>query len=139
MPRTLFLLAAGLVFAGCSTKLESGSPVTDAGDEDRHAPWAAGTLTQGLCTSFPSTCQASAPDYATVVVPILNAKCNGCHSGVDGGPWPLTNFEDVEHWQDVLVAELANCGMPPADAGPTLSDDERATLLSWLACVPFEP
>jgi hypothetical protein len=81
----------------------------------------------------PDACPSPMPSYATDVVPILEATCNGCHTGGDG-PWPLTNHADVLHWRAQVLAELAGCTMPPPTGTPQLTARERETLIDWLVC-----
>ena len=84
-----------------------------------------------------SACVQPTPSYATDIVPILDRRCNStCHApGV--GPWPLNNYSDVFDWADIIGSYIETCGMPPDDAGAgdgNMTDDERRTVLNWLAC-----
>lgn len=81
----------------------------------------------------PTACPDPAPRYADVA-PVLQAKCVTCHSGVAGGPWPLTNYEHVADWQNEIRAELLDCSMPPADAGAPITKEESTLLLNWVRC-----
>ena len=88
------------------------------------------------CTvTAPTSCPAPAPHYADVE-PISQQRCAGpCHSGIDpAGPWPLTDYEHVADWADVVRANLLDCSMPPADGGVTLSAEDRLAILIWLRC-----
>src|SRR6266496_4020938 len=82
----------------------------------------------------PQTCPASTPTYQADVLPILQTKCNDCHTGADGGPWPLTDYQLVVDWKISILGDLECNTMPPADAGLALTSDERTTLLAWLVC-----
>jgi len=89
-----------------------------------------------LCSvSAPTSCPSPAPRFADVR-PIIQQTCAGpCHSGTDpAGPWPLTDYEHVADWADVVRADLLDCSMPPADAGVTLSAENRLFILNWLRC-----
>lgn len=81
----------------------------------------------------PTACPDPAPRYADVA-PVLQAKCVTCHSGVAGGPWPLTDYEHVADWQNEIRAELLDCSMPPADAGAPITKEESTLLLNWVRC-----
>jgi hypothetical protein len=84
-----------------------------------------------------STCQNPIPSYSRDVAPALDRTCNStCHApGV--GPWPLTNYADVFDWGSIIGGDIAQCTMPPPDAGAgngNLTDQERAAILNWLVC-----
>jgi len=83
---------------------------------------------------LPDACPTPGPKYATEVVPILDAKCDTCHDGKEGGPWPLTTHVDVTHWLTAVTSVLIDCTMPPPTGTEKLTPDERATLLNWLKC-----
>lgn len=88
----------------------------------------------GPClVSPPTECPDPAPKYADVV-PVLEQKCVTCHSGVAGGPWPLTDYDHVASWQNEIRGELVSCSMPPLDAGAHITEDERTLILTWLRC-----
>jgi len=87
-----------------------------------------------VCTVKPvEDCPSPAPTYADVV-PIFDAKCNGCHSDASSGPWPLTDYDSVEAWWDLIRRDTLNCSMPPADSGLVLTSDESTLILTWIAC-----
>jgi hypothetical protein len=65
---------------------------------------------------------------------IIERRCLGCHSGVPEGPWPLTTYEHVADWQDVVRTDLLDCSMPPPDAGVPITIDERIAILTWIRC-----
>lgn len=82
----------------------------------------------------PATCPTSVPSFANDVLPILNAKCNGCHTGPPQ-PWALTNQDDVQTWAISISIDLTRCSMPPADAGtPNLTKAELDAVLGWIVC-----
>jgi hypothetical protein len=82
-----------------------------------------------------TVCVSPAPSFAADVVPILDARCNGCHDpALPAGPWPLHDYQDVVDWRGVVVESLLNCTMPPPEAGPPLPEDERQRLFAWVAC-----
>ena len=79
-------------------------------------------------------CGATAlPSYRKDIAPILNSRCNGCHTG-QGGPWPLKAHQDVVDWRSDIIRDLESGTMPPEDAGASLSSEDRGTLLAWLHC-----
>jgi cytochrome c5 len=127
---TEFTLALGLVLVACSTdavKPKSAAPRDASADQSASAP--------ATCpTNVSDACPAAQPSYAADVVPILNAKCNGCHTGGDGSPWPLTNHEDVVHWRAFILKDLAGCTMPPPTSTVRLTEAEQSTLVTWLVC-----
>jgi len=87
-----------------------------------------------VCTvTAPTSCPDPAPTYADVA-PIFEQRCASCHSGEEGGPWPLKDYEHISDWQDVVRAEVLTCAMPPADSDVTIPDDERLRILTWIRC-----
>lgn len=82
---------------------------------------------------LPTSCPTPSPVYADVQ-PVFAARCVTCHSGVPGGPWPLTTYGHVATWRDTIRATLANCEMPPVDSGSTLPPEESSLLLTWIRC-----
>lgn len=120
------LLLAASVAIGCAPPPSTSDAGSDAAPPDPSCPFIDA-----------STCQQPVPSYTTDVVPILDKRCNStCHApGV--GPWPLTNYQDVLDWADIIGGYIEQCGMPPPDAGAgdgNMTDQERALVLNWLAC-----
>jgi hypothetical protein len=81
----------------------------------------------------PTECPDPAPTYADVK-PIFDSRCVVCHDGEFGGPWPLVDYPHVADWKSEIRGELQSCSMPPADAGFTISDEERTAILAWILC-----
>lgn len=113
-------LGLSLPFAACSSDPTTGT--------------AKAGVVPACGASIDPTCPNPPPSYKKDVAPVLDAKCNNCHDGHDGGPWPLGSVEDIQHWRGQVLGDLIHCTMPPADAGAALSPDERAALIGWLAC-----
>jgi hypothetical protein len=89
-----------------------------------------------VCESLqaPSACPSPAPTYANVE-PIFRQRCVGpCHSGTADGPWPLTTYEHIYDWKDIVSARLLDCTMPPLDGGVPITTEERLAILTWIAC-----
>jgi hypothetical protein len=80
----------------------------------------------------PRACPDPAPSY-TDVEPIFEEHCISCHDGL-GEHWPLTSYEHVADWYDTIRAMMLSCGMPPADAGTSISTSERELILTWIRC-----
>jgi hypothetical protein len=131
--KTALVIGAVGVAAACnddSTAPRSSPQKNDAAVGDAPLP-------PGPCTAeVPDACPSKPPSYTTDVIPILNAKCasGGCHDGHDGGPWPLTNHEDVDHWRAFIISDLAKCSMPPATSSMRITESEQKTLIDWLVC-----
>jgi hypothetical protein len=84
--------------------------------------------------ALPTSCPSPSPRYADIA-PIVQADCAGpCHSGAPGGPWPLTEYQHVADWADMIRPMVAECQMPPPDAGIQVSTADRLAILSWLRC-----
>jgi hypothetical protein len=82
----------------------------------------------------PTSCPDPSPHYGDVA-PIINQRCvEPCHSGLPGGPWPLTDYAHVADWADVVRDDLILCLMPPADGGISMSEEEKLAILTWIRC-----
>jgi hypothetical protein len=120
-------LCVGLLsVASCTTETIRPGPRKDASVSDSSNP-------KQCPADVPDACPRPAPSYASDVVPILEAKCNGCHTGGEG-PWPLTNHDDVVHWLAQVLSEVARCTMPPPLSATQLTESERKLLIDWLVC-----
>ena len=87
------------------------------------------------CPVLSSECPAELPSFANEVAPLFAAHCGQCHSPADPfGPWPLDNASDISDWSLSIKADLEDCLMPPPDSDTPLSDADRQTLHTWLAC-----
>lgn len=87
------------------------------------------------CTvTAPTECPDPAPRYADVA-PIIGKYCaSPCHYGVPGGPWPLTDYEHVADWQDIVRDQVLTCAMPPPEERSDITDAERVAILTWIRC-----
>ncbi len=81
----------------------------------------------------PETCANPARRYADVK-PLFDAHCVTCHQGQLGGPWSLRSHTDITDWAGEVRDDIADCSMPPADAGTVMSNEDRAVILDWLRC-----
>jgi hypothetical protein len=80
-------------------------------------------------------------DYATVIAPLLQAKCITCHSPDNIAPFALTKYDDVVTHADEMKEEVLAARMPPWHADPnygkfrnntSLSETEKAQLIDWI-------
>ena len=85
----------------------------------------------------PETCASPALRFADVK-PLFEVHCVMCHYGELGGPWSLKTHTDIADWAGEVRDDIADCSMPPADAGTTMTDGERALILDWLRCGALE-
>jgi hypothetical protein len=81
----------------------------------------------------PTECPSPTPVYADVQ-PILERRCVTCHSATSTGPWPLTTYQDVTDWYDVIRDEVLHCTMPPPEEAPPLTAAESRAILEWIRC-----
>jgi hypothetical protein len=84
-------------------------------------------------TVLPTSC--ASPIHYGDVAPVIEQRCaQPCHSGIPDGPWPLTDYDHVADWAEVIRDELARCSMPPPDSGISLDPAEKAAVLQWIRC-----
>jgi len=87
------------------------------------------------CPLVSSTCPSRAPSYAEVA-PIIQARCVSCHSPTGVEPnRPYETYAELTApgVQIDILTQLRDCKMP-LPGTPSLSENERATLLAWLYC-----
>lgn len=117
----LFTASFAAVFAGCG-----GSREGTASD--------AGINSDALCSiSTPASCPTPAPVYADVK-PIFDQRCVTCHNDEPNSPWSLNDYNHIADWQEVVSQMIADCQMPPADAGIPMTVEEREKILTWIQC-----
>ncbi len=85
---------------------------------------------------------ATTPTFHKDVLPILQARCQGCHRPGEIGPMPLLTFAQTRPYAKAIQASTAAKKMPPWFAersshtlanDPSLSEAELNTLASWSA------
>lgn len=82
----------------------------------------------------PSSCPSPTPSYATDVAPIIMTYCADCHSPTGQAPDRLLQtYAQVYSRRASVLSFTATCQMPPPDF-PQPTEQERVTLLGWLAC-----
>lgn len=81
----------------------------------------------------PTACPEPAPRYGDIA-PIIEARCQQCHSPLWTGPWPLDTYGHVADWQDTIRSSLIDCSMPPPEARVPMTDEERLAILTWIRC-----
>jgi hypothetical protein len=105
----------------------------DSGAGDEAAPEGDGAAFGGShCPWLEPPCPSPMPSYANDIAPIIERQCNSCHSGEDGGPWPLGGYGEVRDWATVVFQYLETCTMPPP--GTPMPEEERKLFVEWLIC-----
>jgi hypothetical protein len=111
------------------TNPDSDAAPTDAGPDDAQA-----TEAKPSCSiAHPTSCPDPPVRYGDVE-PIFRTRCVICHNNDFEGPWPLTDYQQIADWQDIVRGDLLDCSMPPADAGVPMTLDERLAILTWIRC-----
>jgi uncharacterized membrane protein len=81
---------------------------------------------------YPDSCGILNTSFATVVNPLIQTKCGGCHgTGSTRGPGALTDYDKIKAAATRIRQAVASGFMPPAN-GPKLSDTERKTITCWI-------
>jgi mono/diheme cytochrome c family protein/peroxiredoxin len=86
---------------------------------------------------------AARPTYCKDVAPILQKNCQECHRPGQVGPFSLETYDQARKRASDIAAVVEDRAMPPWKADPhvgvkfkdvrTLSDQEIATLVDWVA------
>ena len=80
-------------------------------------------------------------NYSEDIAPIVYKNCANCHRQGEIGPFPLTNYEEVSNWGDMIKFVTETRYMPPWKPDTeystflgeaTLTDDEIATIAKWV-------
>jgi hypothetical protein len=75
------------------------------------------------------------------VADILNRRCVECHRDGEIAPFSLASYRDTLGWESTMAEVIQEGRMPPWTANPAhgifrndarLTDDEKATLLTWI-------
>jgi thiol-disulfide isomerase/thioredoxin len=94
-----------------------------------------------LLTRAPRPKANATVTYAREVAPLVQKHCQECHRPGQIGPMALLNYADVSAWAQMIREVIEEKRMPPWHAAArhghfrndrSLSDTERATLLSWI-------
>ncbi len=88
------------------------------------------------CATVDSSCPATPPSFSRDVDPIIVTYCNACHGegGIEQPLYDYTSYTGVYKARSSIATFVSDCRMPPADAGLFPSDEQRQTLLQWIAC-----
>jgi peroxiredoxin len=79
--------------------------------------------------------------YSNQVSRILNNRCVSCHRDGEVAPFPLTDYDEVNGWGEMMLEVIDKGQMPPWFANPEygpykndcrLSQDEKDTLQTWV-------
>jgi uncharacterized membrane protein len=83
----------------------------------------------------PASCVQPSPTYDGGIAALIAQRCFPCHAAADSvSGISLGTYGDIHTLGSVRVlSQVANCRMPPPDAGQ-LTTSERAELLHWLVC-----
>ena len=80
-------------------------------------------------------CTVTAPTECPDPAPIIGKFCaSPCHYGAPAGPWPLTDYDHVADWQDVVRDQVLTCVMPPPEERSDITDGDRLAILTWIRC-----
>ncbi len=79
--------------------------------------------------------------YSEHVAEILNRRCVECHREGELAPFPLTSYDDVIGWSEMIVEVISQGRMPPWFADPrygafsndcSMAESEKQTLYTWV-------
>ena len=80
--------------------------------------------------------------YSNQISRVLNLRCVSCHRPGEVAPFPLTNYDEVNGWGDMICEVIDKGQMPPWFANPKygkfkndcrLSDQEKRMIHEWVA------
>ncbi len=79
--------------------------------------------------------------YTKHIAPILNKHCVSCHRPNEIGPFTLSNYDDIQGWEEMILEVIEQKRMPPWSANPNyghfkndprLSVDEIELIRNWI-------
>ena len=79
--------------------------------------------------------------YSKHIAPIFNRRCVECHREGEIAPFPLSTYDDIVGWEDMIVEVIEERRMPPWFANPAhgsfandarLTPEERALIVEWV-------
>ena len=121
MHRPTRLLATALFFltaAGCASTTTSSTATTSGQDastgEDTQT-----TADGATADTQADTATTGGPTFHKDVEPILQQKCQGCHSGTGIAPFALMTYADAKLRAESSVAAIEAGRMPPWGAQDT--------------------
>lgn len=86
--------------------------------------------------------EAARVSYVDEVVPILQARCQGCHQDDGVAPWSMNSHQMVAGWAPMIRETLLTLRMPPGQIDETYVDkfvdvhtvtnEEKRTLVKWI-------
>jgi hypothetical protein len=93
----------------------------------------ASTLPASCGHPIPTTCDGSPAPDARDVLPILEKRCFGCHTGdgVAADEHDFSRIGALRAARTEIADEVSTCAMPPRTR---LDDEEAGALLRWAAC-----
>lgn len=114
-----------------------------------HVKWAMSSmlLAGSLCAiapgSFGGPVEESVPTFSKDVAPIFQKSCDSCHHAGSIAPMSLTTYQEARPWARSIKTKVVTRVMPPwhidRNVGiqkfkndPSLSDEEIATITSWV-------
>ena len=80
--------------------------------------------------------------YSNQISRIFQNNCEECHREGEIGPFPLTSYDDVLGWGEMIQEVISDGRMPPWYANPAhgefynerrLTDDEKELIATWVA------
>lgn len=95
-----------------------------------------------ICCLLISACQLdTTPNFSDDIAPIVQQKCIKCHQQNGGGPFPLTNYQEIASKGQLIAYVVEQKIMPPWPADPeyahftgelALSDKEIDQIQKWV-------
>ncbi len=88
-----------------------------------------------------STATSQEITYSRHIAPIFRDACVQCHRTGEIGPFPMTDYNEVSGWAEMIAEVVAEKRMPPWQANPeygtfandcSLSDEQRELVLKWV-------
>lgn len=80
--------------------------------------------------------------YSNQIARIFNNRCVQCHREGQIGPFPMTNYDEVVGWGEMIREVVTDNRMPPWHANPAhgkfsndprLSNEEKERIAAWVA------
>jgi uncharacterized membrane protein len=89
------------------------------------------------CPTVAQVCPTPAPTFSGQAQAIIRSTCQPCHeAGGQEAVRPMQTYAQIRALAPDILSQLEQCRMPilPDGSPAPFSDEDKETLIAWLAC-----